>query len=65
MRSCNPGKAYSQLLLNKVPGQYETRDENIYKRIQAVIDYISGMTDIRICAGFISKNKRNEPLPAL
>ena len=42
----NPGKAYSQLLLNKVPGQYETRDENIYKRIQAVIDYISGMTDV-------------------
>ena len=42
----NPGKAYSQLLLNKVPGQYETRNENIYKRIQAVIDYISGMTDV-------------------
>lgn len=42
----NPGKAYSQLLLNKVPGQYETRDEKVYKRIQAVIDYISGMTDV-------------------
>ena len=42
----NPNKAYSQLLLNKVPKQYETRDESIYKRIQAVIDYISGMTDV-------------------
>lgn len=41
-----PQKAYSQLLLNKVPGQYEMRAESLYNRTQAVIDYISGMTDV-------------------
>lgn len=41
-----PEKNYSQLLLNKVPSQYEMRSPKIFTRIQAVIDYISGMTDI-------------------
>lgn len=41
-----PEKNYSQLLLNKVPSQYEMRSPEIFTRIQAVIDYISGMTDI-------------------
>ncbi len=41
-----PDKAYSQLLLNKVPQQYETRAETIYGKLQAAIDYISGMTDV-------------------
>ncbi|MFQ7040892.1 MAG: dGTP triphosphohydrolase [Barnesiella sp.] len=41
-----PEKAYSQLLLNKVPGQYETNADTLYGKIQAVIDYISGMTDV-------------------
>ena len=42
----NPEKAYSQLLLNKVPGQYEMQSDDTFTRIQAVIDYISGMTDV-------------------
>ena len=41
-----PEKNYSQLLLNKVPSQYEMRSPKIFTRIQAVIDYISGMTDV-------------------
>ena len=41
-----PEKAYSQLLLNKVPQQYETRAESLYGKLQAVVDYISGMTDV-------------------
>lgn len=43
---CFPDKAYSQLLLNKVPQQYETRAETLYGKLQAVVDYISGMTDV-------------------
>lgn len=41
-----PEKAYSQLLLNKVPQQYEIHAPTLYGKIQAVIDYISGMTDV-------------------
>ena len=43
---CYPDKAYSQLLLNKVPQQYEIYAQTLYGKIQAVIDYISGMTDV-------------------
>lgn len=41
-----PDKAYSKLLLNKVPEQYQTGAETDFERIQAVLDYISGMTDV-------------------
>ena len=41
-----PDKAYSRLLLNKVPQQYEIRANSLYGKVQAVIDYISGMTDV-------------------
>lgn len=41
-----PDKAYSQLILNKVPQQYETHAHTIYGKLQAAIDYISGMTDV-------------------
>lgn len=42
----NPGNKYSQLLLERVPEQYEVRAANLYTRIMAVLDYISGMTDV-------------------
>lgn len=42
----NPEKAYSRQLIDRIPEQYETQDEDPYKRIIAVLDYISGMTDI-------------------
>ena len=41
-----PDKNYSQLILNKVPQQYETRAESLYGKLQAAVDYISGMTDV-------------------
>ena len=43
---CSPEKAYSQLLINRVSGQYNVKAPALYERIQAVLDYISGMTDI-------------------
>jgi len=42
----NPEKAYSRQLLMRIPGQYETNSPTDYGKIMAVLDYISGMTDI-------------------
>ena len=42
----HPEKNYSQLLLLRMPGQYDFNSENIYHRVQAVVDHISGMTDV-------------------
>ncbi len=43
---CSPEKAYSQLLINRVSSQYNIKAPTLYERIQAVLDYISGMTDV-------------------
>lgn len=42
----SPEKAYSELLINRVSSQYNIKSPVLYERIQAVLDYISGMTDI-------------------
>lgn len=42
----SPEKAYSQLLINRVSSQYNIKAPALYERIQAVLDYISGMTDV-------------------
>lgn len=42
----SPEKAYSQLLVNRVSEQYDVHAPTLYGRIQAVLDYLSGMTDI-------------------
>ena len=42
----NPDHAYSKLLLNRIPEQYETDAPSLYGKIQSVIDYVSGMTDV-------------------
>ncbi len=42
----SPEKAYSQLLINRVSEQYDIHADTLYGRIQAVLDYLSGMTDI-------------------
>ena len=42
----NPDKAYSQQLLKRIPEQFDTKNETVYGKIQSVLDYISGMTDI-------------------
>ena len=38
----NPDKNYSRLLLNIIPGQYDTSASTLYERIQSVLDHISG-----------------------
>lgn len=39
-------KAFSQLLINRVSTQYDIKAPTLYGRIMAVLDYISGMTDV-------------------
>ena len=41
-----PEKAYSKLLINRVSAQYDISAPSLYGRIIAVLDYISGMTDV-------------------
>ncbi len=42
----NPDHAYSKLLLQRIPKQYNTENQDLYSRLQSIIDYISGMTDV-------------------
>lgn len=42
----NPTLNYSRLLLSKVPQQYEVDAPTLYGKVQAVVDHVSGMTDV-------------------
>lgn len=42
----NPSRFYSKQLLRRVSSQYDIWLESLEERIMAVLDYISGMTDI-------------------
>lgn len=42
----SPDKAYSRLLINRVSEQYDIHADTLYGKVQAVLDYISGMTDV-------------------
>jgi len=42
----SPEKAYSQLLINRMSSQYNVKAPTLYGKVQAVLDYISGMTDV-------------------
>ena len=42
----NQSHAYSKLLLQRIPEQYDTNAPTTYGKIQCVLDYISGMTDV-------------------
>jgi len=42
----HPEKAYSKQLLYSIPEQFETHSTDNYHKIMAVLDYISGMTDV-------------------
>lgn len=42
----NPDKHYSKLLLSRIPSQYEIDAASNYTKSLAIVDYISGMTDI-------------------
>ena len=42
----NPKRFYSQQLIRRVSSQYDIHSEDLETRIMAIIDYISGMTDV-------------------
>lgn len=42
----HPENAYSKLLINRISEQYDIEAPSLYGRVQAVLDYISGMTDV-------------------
>lgn len=42
----NRKSTYSKLLLHRIPDQYDTQVPSTYGKIQCVLDYISGMTDV-------------------
>ena len=42
----SPEKKYSELLLSRVSSQYQINAPTLYGRIMAVIDFVSGMTDV-------------------
>ncbi len=44
--ACNPNLFYSRQLLGRVSSQYDIGSPDLETRIMAVIDYISGMTDV-------------------
>ena len=54
----NPSRFYSKQLLRRVSSQYDMRTR-IRERIMAVIDYISGMTDI-YALDIYQKDQRNQ-----
>lgn len=41
-----PTHAYSRILLERIPEQYEIDASDTYGKIQSMIDYVSGMTDV-------------------
>ncbi|MBQ1979625.1 MAG: dehydrogenase, partial [Alistipes sp.] len=42
----HPDKAYSQLLIDRVSSQYDLHAPTLFGKVQAVFDYLSGMTDV-------------------
>lgn len=42
----SPEKAYSKLLIDRISDQYNIKAPALYERVQAVLDYVSGMTDV-------------------
>ena len=42
----HPDNAYSRLLIDRVSSQYDLHASSLYGKVQAVFDYISGMTDV-------------------
>lgn len=41
-----PENAYSKLWFNRIPSQYDMHTSTMYGKVQAALDYISGMTDV-------------------
>ena len=58
----NPDRFYSQQLIRRVSSQYDIHSDNLETRIMAVIDYISGMTDIYALDIYQKKNGMSLPI---
>ena len=58
----NPDGAYSKLLLERVSKQYEVTDSDIYHRLMAVLDYVTGMTDVYALDLFRKINGESIPI---
>lgn len=41
-----PIHTYSKLLLGRIPEQYTPTSDDLYSKVQSIIDYVSGMTDV-------------------
>ena len=41
-----PDRFYSRQLMTRIPSQYQVREGSLYQRMQGVIDFVSGMTDV-------------------
>ncbi|RIJ50157.1 deoxyguanosinetriphosphate triphosphohydrolase [Maribellus luteus] len=41
-----PEEKYSKKILSLLPGQYKPADESTYSKIQSVVDFVAGMTDV-------------------
>ncbi|HPF52887.1 MAG TPA: deoxyguanosinetriphosphate triphosphohydrolase [Draconibacterium sp.] len=42
----NPKDRYSQKILSLLPEQYKAVDDSTYHRIQSIVDFVAGMTDV-------------------
>lgn len=42
----NPTLNYSRLLLSQVPEQYDVHSDDLFLRLQAVVDHVAAMTDV-------------------
>lgn len=56
-----PEKAYSRLLLEKVPMQYDVRSESLSARLQGVVDHVAAMTDVYALDLFRTLNGHSLP----
>lgn len=56
-----PEKAFSRLLLEKVPQQYDVRSADLYTRLQGVVDHVSAMTDVYALNLFRTLNAHTLP----
>ena len=43
---CNPELNYSRLLLSQVPDQYDVSSDDLFSKLQGVVDHVSAMTDV-------------------
>lgn len=57
----SPEKAFSRLMLDKVPQQYDVRSTDLYTRLQGVVDHVSAMTDVYALNLFRSLNGHSLP----